>query len=135
MVRVDWLLQASFSRSIVYNRSAVSVNSSESQNPASQQLRQFTKSELGTSENRCPISVDGESCPRCTGTGQELKKAISLLEKALAPLGIEVEFEEVELMPQEFMKNPMRSNEVWVNGDITNSRTCPKSDGVTRKPA
>lgn len=64
------------------------------------------------------LSVDGETCPRCTETGQEVKKAVSLLEKALAPLGIEVEFEEVELMPQEFMRDPMRSNEVWVNGRL-----------------
>lgn len=64
------------------------------------------------------LSVDGETCPRCSRTGKELARAVETLSKILAPLDIEVTFEEVELVPDEFVLNPLKSNEIWLNGRL-----------------
>ncbi|GBD38490.1 hypothetical protein HRbin37_00740 [bacterium HR37] len=54
---------------------------------------------------------EGETCPRCGSTEKELDKAILILKKSLAPLGIEVELEKEELSLSEFKKDPLRSIE------------------------
>jgi len=64
------------------------------------------------------LSVDGETCPRCSETGKEVARAVETLTKILAPIGIKVAFEEVEISLDEFARNPLRSNEVWVNGKL-----------------
>lgn len=58
---------------------------------------------------------DGQTCPRCGSTEEELKKAISTLKQSLAPLGVEVVLEKVELSVTEFKKDPLRSNQIWLN--------------------
>jgi hypothetical protein len=62
------------------------------------------------------LSVDGKTCPRCSETGKELFKAVDILQKFLSPLGFEVVFEEVEITPEDFSSNPLKSNEVRING-------------------
>lgn len=64
------------------------------------------------------LSVDGETCPRCRETGKEVAKAVETLRLILAPLNIKVTFEEVELTPEDFARNPLRSNEIWLNGRL-----------------
>ncbi|MBC7110461.1 MAG: DUF2703 domain-containing protein [Archaeoglobi archaeon] len=61
------------------------------------------------------LSVNGETCPRCSETGKELLKALEILRRILSTLNIEVVFEELELIPEDFSQNPLRSNEIWIN--------------------
>lgn len=61
------------------------------------------------------LSVNGETCPRCSETGKELLKALEILRRILSTLNIEVVFEELELTPEDFSQNPLRSNEIWIN--------------------
>jgi len=58
---------------------------------------------------------DGATCPRCGGTEQELAKAIKILSKSLSPLGIQVVLEKDSLSIEEFKKNPLSSNRIWIN--------------------
>ena len=58
----------------------------------------------------------GKTCPRCGDTGEEVRKASASLGQALAPLGIEVALEEVEISGAEFKRQPLESNRVLVNG-------------------
>jgi hypothetical protein len=58
---------------------------------------------------------DGQTCPRCGSTEQELEKAISILGQSLAPLKIEIVLEKDELSVAEFKKDPLRSNQIWLN--------------------
>jgi len=57
----------------------------------------------------------GETCPRCSSTEKELEKAIHPLKQSLTPLGIEVVVQKDEMSIQEFEKDPLRSNQIWVN--------------------
>ncbi len=75
----------------------------------------------------------GETCPRCGSTEDELEKAIATLEQSLKPLGIEVVLEKRELSQAEFEKDPLRSNEIWLNdkpleewigGEVNQSPCC-----------
>lgn len=61
---------------------------------------------------------EGETCPRCGATEEELKKAISTLKQSLIPLGIEVVLEKAELSLGEFKKDPLRSNQIWLNNRL-----------------
>lgn len=75
----------------------------------------------------------GQTCPRCSTTGEELKKAVSSLKESLSPLGIKIDFEKVELSVSEFKKDPLKSNlitlngdplEKWINGKVGQSECC-----------
>lgn len=59
---------------------------------------------------------DGNTCPRCGSTEDELEKAQLTLEKTLSNLGIKVELEKIELNLQEFKTNPVKSNSIFFNG-------------------
>ena len=58
---------------------------------------------------------EGETCPRCGSTEEELGKAILTLKLSLAPLGIQVILEKDELSVAEFKKDPLQSNRIWIN--------------------
>ncbi len=58
----------------------------------------------------------GETCPRCGDTGTELHKAAEMLRQALAPLGIEVALDEVEIGLEEFKRQPLESNRISIDG-------------------
>ena len=60
----------------------------------------------------------GETCPRCGSTEEELRKAVSILKKSLAPLGIKVILEKEELSVTEFKKDPLESNRIWINNRL-----------------
>lgn len=58
----------------------------------------------------------GETCPRCGDTGTKVHEASETLRRALAPLGIEVALEEVEIGLQEFERQPLESNRISIDG-------------------
>ncbi len=62
------------------------------------------------------LVTEGETCPRCGNTEQELDKAIDKLKQALTPLGIDVSLEKEELNIPKFKKDPLQSNRIWING-------------------
>ena len=62
------------------------------------------------------LVTEGETCPRCGSTEQELDKAIDKLKQALVPLGIDVNLEKEELNISEFKQEPLQSNRIWING-------------------
>jgi hypothetical protein len=57
-----------------------------------------------------------ETCPRCGSTEDELDGAVAALKQSLVPLGIEVRLEKRELSVDEFKKEPLESNRIWLNG-------------------
>jgi len=59
---------------------------------------------------------DGQTCPRCRSTEEELEQAASTLRQALSPLGIEVLLEKEALSAAQFAQDPLRSNQIWLNG-------------------
>ncbi len=58
---------------------------------------------------------EGETCPRCGSTEEELDKAVIILDQALAAMGIKVVLEKDSLSAQEFDKDPLRSNRILIN--------------------
>lgn len=61
---------------------------------------------------------NGRTCPRCGSTEEEIEKAVSVLKQSLAPLGIEVILEKSDLSVEEFEKNPLESNKIWINDGL-----------------
>lgn len=59
---------------------------------------------------------EGETCPRCKQTGEEVQKAVSTLKKSLKPMNIDVIFEKKELSVEEFKESPLQSNRITLNG-------------------
>ncbi len=58
---------------------------------------------------------DGETCPRCGSTEEQLESAVSQLRNMLASLDIEVVFKKGELSASAFEKAPLSSNQIWIN--------------------
>jgi hypothetical protein len=76
---------------------------------------------------------EGETCPRCSTTGEEVEKAVSSLKKSLRPLGIKIVFNKEELSVKEFKEAPLQSNmiiindqplEKWIDGEVGESQCC-----------
>jgi hypothetical protein len=59
---------------------------------------------------------DGNTCPRCGTTEDELDKAFLQLKDKLQPKGIEVILKKKELTIDEFRQNPLESNRITFNG-------------------
>lgn len=70
---------------------------------------------------------EGNTCPRCESTEDELNKAILRLKGKLNPLGIEVILKKKELTLEKFKNNPVESNRILLNGrlleDVINAKT------------
>lgn len=70
---------------------------------------------------------EGSTCPRCGSTEDELDKAVIQLKEKLNPLGIEVILQKEEITLEEFKKDPLKSNQILLNGqlldDIINAKT------------
>jgi len=70
---------------------------------------------------------EGNTCPRCGSTEDELGKAVLELKKKLEPQGIEVILKKQELTLEEFKKNPLSSNKIMFNDllleDLLNAKT------------
>ncbi|MFN3740677.1 MAG: DUF2703 domain-containing protein, partial [Thermodesulfovibrionales bacterium] len=64
------------------------------------------------------VGDENRTCPRCSGTEEELDKAYQKLKEALSPLGIDVILDKGELSANEFKANPLASNQIWI-GDKT----------------
>jgi hypothetical protein len=59
---------------------------------------------------------NGETCPRCGDTRQEIEQAVRLLKKVLKPLGMKPTLD-VQAIDEEFFKaQPSESNRIWVAG-------------------
>lgn len=62
------------------------------------------------------LVAGGATCPRCGGTGEEVRKAAGVLGRALEPLGIEVVLDEAEISLQDFEREPLESNRILIGG-------------------
>lgn len=58
----------------------------------------------------------GQTCPRCSGTGDEVARAVEQLQAQLRPLGIEPVLETREIDEATFKANPSESNRIWIAG-------------------
>lgn len=72
------------------------------------------KKELVISWQR--LISEGNTCPRCGSTEDELEKAVIQLEEKLKSQGIRVILKKQELTLEEFKKNPLSSNKIMLNG-------------------
>lgn len=64
------------------------------------------------------LLYDGQTCPRCGSTVDEIEKAVTTLSQSLTPLEIVVVLEKGELSKEEFKRDTLRSNEIWVGGRL-----------------
>ncbi len=76
------------------------------------------------------VTGDGQTCDRCGGTEDELRKAIGTLQQSLRPLGIEVAFVEGALTIDECAADIIQSNRIvvgdrsleeWLGGEVGQS--------------
>ncbi|MDA8428870.1 MAG: DUF2703 domain-containing protein [Geobacteraceae bacterium] len=58
---------------------------------------------------------EGQTCPRCGATGEEVEKAIAALKQSLKSLDIDVQLEKAELSAELFKKDTLQSNMIWIN--------------------
>jgi hypothetical protein len=79
------------------------------------------------------IGPQGTTCPRCHGTGEEVRRAVARLRVALGPEGIVPVLEEKEIARSDFDKEPLASNRIliagkplehWLEGLTGQSRCC-----------
>jgi Domain of unknown function (DUF2703) len=79
------------------------------------------------------ISPEGTTCPRCHGTGEEVRRAVARLRVALASEGIVPVLEEREIARSDFEKEPLASNKIliaekpleyWIEGQTGRSQCC-----------
>ena len=59
------------------------------------------------------LTTDSKTCPRCGSTEKELDKAVLILKKKLEA---RVTLEKAEIALDEFNKNPLESNRIFLNG-------------------
>lgn len=59
---------------------------------------------------------EGETCPRCGSTQQNLASAVAKLASALRPLGIEPVLETRAIDDATFRATPAESNRIWIGG-------------------
>lgn len=62
------------------------------------------------------VNTQGNTCPRCQGTGQEVQRAVERLRLMLEPLGVTPALEMRELDEATFMNQPAESNRIWIGG-------------------
>ena len=62
------------------------------------------------------VSTAGQTCDRCSGTNQELQRAIDKLRLVLSPLEIQPTLEIRAIGEEEFKANPSESNRIWIAG-------------------
>ncbi len=58
---------------------------------------------------------EGQTCPRCGATGEEVDKAIAALKQSLKSLDIDIQLEKAELSAELFKKDSLQSNMIWIN--------------------
>lgn len=62
------------------------------------------------------LVTNGETCPRCDGTHQQMQHAFDKLKEALRPLGIQPTLEVKAIDDASFRSNPAESNRIWIAG-------------------
>lgn len=62
------------------------------------------------------VDGSGQTCDRCRNTGDTVETAWKKLQKALAELGIDVKLETKTLDHAVFIKDPLQSNRIWIEG-------------------
>lgn len=79
------------------------------------------------------VNRAGATCPRCCGTGDEVRRAVAALRPLLAPLEIEPVLDEEAIDEADFQHDPLRSNqiliagqpiELWLGGQTGQCRCC-----------
>lgn len=79
------------------------------------------------------VNRTGATCPRCSGTGDEVRRAAAALRPLLEPLEIEPVLEEEAIDEAGFERDPLRSNQIliaghpiehWLSGRTGQSRCC-----------
>lgn len=73
------------------------------------------------------------TCPRCSGTGENLDAAVDILQPVLAQEGIHLLVQKKRILPLVFNQNPLDSNrifiegnplETWLNAETGKSQCC-----------
>ena len=62
------------------------------------------------------VNQAGQTCPRCTDTGDTVEAAFTKLKKSMSELEIEVELKKETLNFTVFSKDPLQSNRLWIAG-------------------
>lgn len=62
------------------------------------------------------LVIQGETCPRCSATGEAVLRAIERLKENLKPFGMTPVLETRELSETEFHGKPVESNRIWIAG-------------------
>jgi len=62
------------------------------------------------------VTEDGQTCDRCGGTQEELRKALGTLRESLRPLGIEVASVEERLTTEQCAADIIGSNRILIEG-------------------
>lgn len=60
------------------------------------------------------VDPRGQTCDRCQATYASLRQAVTKLERALRPLGIEVALEARDIDQGTFVADPSQSNRIWI---------------------
>ena len=60
------------------------------------------------------LVFQGQTCPRCAETEEQVDKAFQILKQCLAPLGIGVTLDKKVLTPETFARHVMESNRIWI---------------------
>jgi len=61
---------------------------------------------------------EGETCPRCGDTENELEKAVAQLQAILKSKGTVVILEKRGITLEQFQNNPLQSNRIIINGHL-----------------
>lgn len=79
------------------------------------------------------VDAQGQTCPRCAGTGEEVARAIERLKTVLEPMGVSPRLETSALDEATFQQNPLESNRIliagksmeeWLGAQSGSSRCC-----------
>lgn len=62
------------------------------------------------------VDERGQTCNRCGTTETAVEEAVQKLKRSLKELDIDVVLEKKTLSPSTFLKDPLESNRIWVDG-------------------
>lgn len=62
------------------------------------------------------VDEEGRTCERCSLTEQALEESLRKLQAALCALDISVVLQKESIQLQEFKRDPLQSNQIWING-------------------
>lgn len=62
------------------------------------------------------VNATGTTCPRCAGTGDEVRSAVERLASALQPLGVRPVLQVGDIDQAAFSERPSESNRIWIGG-------------------